>query len=86
MKKMKDLHPEFSNQLPNKDMNGNDHAGRQGWGSDSQVSISCKTAWDIYNYFVQDFVCLGYEMPTECLKEECRLQNQTYYLDMDDLL
>ena len=32
---------------------------------------SCEVAWKIYEYFKQDFVCLGYKMPAECLKEEC---------------
>ena len=32
----------------------------------------CWLAWAIHDYYIQDFVCLGYEMPAECMKEECR--------------
>ena len=35
-------------------------------------SYSCKTAWMIYEHFKQDFICLGYELPPECLKDECK--------------
>ena len=41
----------------------------------AQERIPCSMAWAIYDYFVQDFVCLGYEMPEECLKEECKVRN-----------
>jgi len=47
----------------------NKHEGR---GSDHHIRYSCEVGWKIYEYFVQDFVCLGYEMPPQCLKEECR--------------
>ena len=38
----------------------------------TDTRFSCETAWAIYDYFVQDFVCLGYELPEECMREECR--------------
>jgi len=34
--------------------------------------FTCKSAWRIYQYFIQDFECLGYELPPECLKKECK--------------
>lgn len=37
-----------------------------------EVMFSCATAWRLYEYFKQDFVCLGYAMPEACLKEECK--------------
>ena len=50
----------------------NKKAGRKNWDSDDHVTMSCDTAWRIYEYFIQDFECLGYELPPECLKEECK--------------
>ena len=37
-----------------------------------EVRFPCSLAWKMYDYFIQDFVCLGYELPDECLKEECK--------------
>ena len=46
--------------------------GRNKHISDDDIYYSCSSGWDIYEYFIQDFVCLGYEMPPQCLKEECK--------------
>jgi len=40
-------------------------------GSDD-LRFSCDVAWEMYDYYIQDFICLGYELPQECLKQECR--------------
>ena len=37
----------------------------------AELEISCDVAWEIYEHFKQDFVCLGYEMPAVCLKQTC---------------
>jgi len=76
--------PTLSNILPQNMTKSNVHEGRGKKKKKVQVahpqkksdsptsSIPCGVAWKIYDYFKQDFVCLKYEMPPQCLKEECK--------------
>jgi len=35
--------------------------------------FSCSFAWKLHEYFIQDFFCLNYTLPSQCLKEECKI-------------
>ena len=72
LNRTKELFPAIAKYLPNHIDRMNVQAGRTGGASNNKVSLSCDTAWKIYEHFKQDFVCLGYEMPEECLKPECK--------------
>jgi len=61
--------PKYKSYFPTTTRHGNQKEGRVGV---EGARYSCETAWKIYDYYMQDFVCLGYEMPKECLKEECK--------------
>ena len=50
----------------------NYHEGRSSHLKDHEIVYSCKIAWRMYRYYIQDFECLGYEMPPSCLRRECR--------------
>ena len=58
--------PHLKDAIPNHTPILNTHKSNQ-----NNLILSCDTAWQLYEFFKQDFVCLGYEMPVECLKREC---------------
>ena len=67
---LREMYPELLRNTPKHPKRLNQHEGR---GEERREEvIPCSLAWEIYDYYIQDFVCLGYELPAECLKEECR--------------
>jgi len=69
---VKSKYPKYLGGYPEVFMHRNSHHGRDGGEEEDSYRYSCEVAWKIYEYFIQDFVCLGYKMPAECLKEECK--------------
>ena len=75
MEHMEDGMAELSERFPELMIRASDAAHKnknQGNLHAENERIPCSLAWEIHDYFIQDFICLGYEMPAECLKEECK--------------
>ena len=73
LSELKKEFPSLASHFPTLTKNGNTNEGRniKKYKKD-EISYSCELAWRLYDYFVQDFVCFGYELPPQCLKKECR--------------
>lgn len=69
MAELRERYPQLMHDVPKQVESKN---VKQGEVETEEVVMPCSLAWAIYDYYIQDFVCLGYELPEECLKEECK--------------
>ena len=63
-----DSFPNYLKDYPPVHQTKNHKHGRSQKEEDS-ARYSCQVAWEVYEYFKQDFICLGYELPIECMRK-----------------
>ena len=73
---LREMYPELMKYFNKEVIARNENEGHFS-GEEKEEEMPCSVAWAIYDYFVQDFVCLGYELPEECMKEECRPKEES---------